>query len=159
MVEMERAGLPTVSFTAAGFVKDARRSAQAFGLTALPIAVVPLPLTNQTPEEVRRAVDGCIDQVIQGLTESPATIVEAPAAGPAAERLTIEGADTLEALDRMNALFLERGWRDAFPTGPPRAGTASSGCSEARAGRGTKWARCSSPASGLAPSRRSRSTR
>ena len=89
MVEMERAGLPTVSFTAAGFVKDARRSAQAFGLTALPIAVVPLPLTNQTPEEVRRAVDGCIDQVIQGLTESPATIVEAPAASPIAERLTV----------------------------------------------------------------------
>ena len=119
MVEMERAGLPTVSFTAAGFVKDARRSAQAFGLTALPIAVVPLPLTNQTPEEVRRAVDGCIDQVIQGLTESPATIVEAPAAGPVAERLTIEGADTLDALDRMNGLFLERGWSDAFPLVPP----------------------------------------
>ena len=119
MVEMEKAGVPTVSFTAAGFVKDARRSAQAFGLTALPVAVVPLPLTNQTPEEVRRAIDGCIDQVIQGLTESPATIVEAPAAGPAAERLTIEGADTLEALDRMNAVFLERGWSDAFPLVPP----------------------------------------
>src|SRR3990172_1927970 len=119
MVEMERAGLPTVSFTAAGFVKDARRSAQAFGLTALPIAVVPLPLTNQTPEEVRRAVDGCIDQVIQGLPESPATIVEAPAAGPTAERLTIEGADTLDALDRMNGLFLDRGWSDAFPLVPP----------------------------------------
>src|SRR3990170_6605165 len=119
MVGMERAGLPTVSFPAAGFVKDARRSAQAFGLTALPIAVVPLPLTNQTPEEIRRAVEGCIDQVIQGLTESPATIVEAPAAGPVAERLTIEGADTLDALDRMNGLFLERGWSDAFPLVPP----------------------------------------
>src|SRR3970040_2590106 len=112
MVQMERVALATASSTAAGFVKDARRSAQAFGLTALPIAVVPLPWTNQTPEEVRRAVDGCIDQVIQGLTESPATIVEAPAAGPAAERLTIEGADTLDALDRMNGVLPQRGWGD-----------------------------------------------
>src|SRR3990172_735495 len=119
MVEMERAGLPTVSFTAAGFVKDARRSAQAFGLTALPIAVVPLPLTNQTPEEVRRAVDGCTDRGTGAPPEPRGTIGGARAAGPAAERLTIEGADTLDALDRMNGLFLERGWSDAFPLVPP----------------------------------------
>src|SRR3990172_2942747 len=144
MVEMERAGLPTVSFTAAGFVKDARRSAQAFGLTALPIAVVPLPLTNQTPEEVRRAVDGCIDQVIQGLTESPATIVEAPAPGPAAERLTIEGADTLDALDRMNGLFLERGWSDPFPLLPPTPDRVDRMLGGTRRGRGEGGA-------GLAP--------
>src|SRR4030067_3136363 len=106
MVERERAGLPTVSFTAAGCVKDARRSAQAFGLTALPIAVVPLPLTNQTPEEIRTAVDGCIDQVIRGLTEAPAVVVEPPAAAVAAERLSIEGTDAPDALDPINGAFL-----------------------------------------------------
>ena len=46
MVELEKAGVPTVSFTAKGFVEDSRRSAQAFGLPAAPIAVVDLPFTN-----------------------------------------------------------------------------------------------------------------
>ncbi len=119
MVELEKAGVSTVAFTAEAFVKDARRSAQAFGLPALPIAVVPLPLTNQTPDEIRRAVDGCIDQVIEALTTPPALVVEAPAAGVPAERLTIDGPDLLDALDRMTRLFLEQGWSDGFPLLPP----------------------------------------
>jgi len=119
MVELEKAGVPTVSFTAESFVKDARRSAQAFGLPALPIAVVPLPLTNQTPDEIRRAVDGCIDQVIEALTTLPAITVETPAAGTLTERLLVEGIDPLDTLDRMTRLFLERGWSDGFPLVPP----------------------------------------
>ncbi len=119
MVELEKAGVPTTAFTAAAFASDARRSAQAFGLPALPIAVVPLPLTNQTADEIRRAVDGCIDQVIQALTTPPARAVDAAAAGALAERVTLEGTDLLDALDRMTRLFLERGWSDGFPLVPP----------------------------------------
>jgi hypothetical protein len=118
MVELEKAGVPTVSFTAAAFGQDARRSAQAFGLPALPIAVVPLPFTNQTVDEIRRAVDGCIDQVVQGLTAGPTVSLEAPSAQPA-ERLVVDGTDALDALDRMTTLFLERGWSDGFPLVPP----------------------------------------
>ncbi len=117
MVELEKAGVPTVSFTAKAFEKDSRRSAQAFGLTAAPIAVVDLPFTNQTVDEVRRAVDGCIDQVIAGVTVAPA--VTEISAGVPAERLRIEGTDALDALDAMTALFLERGWSDGFPLVPP----------------------------------------
>jgi hypothetical protein len=116
---MEKAGVPTVSFTAESFARDARRSAQAFGLQALPIAVVPLPLTNQTPDDIRRAVDGCIDQVIEGLTTPPPLIVEAPVPGAPAERILVEGTDALEAWERMTDLFLERGWSDGFPLVPP----------------------------------------
>ena len=118
MVELEKAGVPTVSFTAKGFVEDSRRSAQAFGLPAAPIAVVELPFTNQTPEEIRRAVDGCIDQLIGALTKVPTTPPAAVKAAPA-ERLTFEGTDLLEAMDQMTALFFERGWSDGFPVVPP----------------------------------------
>src|SRR5262245_17197067 len=115
MVELEKAGVPTVSFTAASFAEDAHRSALAFGLAALPIAVVPLPLTNQTVDEVRRAVDGCIDQVIDGLTTPPPVTGEVPPAAPA-ERLWVDGDDPLDATQ---GIFLERGWSDGFPLVPP----------------------------------------
>ncbi|MBI4590280.1 MAG: hypothetical protein HY725_15725 [Candidatus Rokubacteria bacterium] len=111
--------MPTVSFTAEAFARDARRSAETFGLPALPIAVVPLPFTNQTADEIRRAVEGAIDQVIQALTTPPALHVEVPAAAASAESIPIEGSDPLDALDRMTRLFLERGWSDGFPLVPP----------------------------------------
>ena len=57
MVELEKAGVPTVSFTARAYANDARASAQAFGLPAAPIAVVDLPFTNQKVDEIRRAVE------------------------------------------------------------------------------------------------------
>lgn len=117
MVELEKAGVPTVSFTARAFEHDARRSAQAFGLAAAPIAIVDLPFTNQTADEIRRAVDGCIDQVIEALTKSP-TLAEASAHATLAERLVFEGADLLEASDRMTEAFFERGWSDGFPAVP-----------------------------------------
>ncbi len=117
MVELEKAGVPTVSFTAKAFAKDARRSAQAFGLPSAPIAVVDLPFTNQAADGIRRAVDGCIDQVIDALTTAP----RAPevAVGAPAERITIEGGDVSDAFDRMTALFLARDWSDGFPLVPP----------------------------------------
>src|SRR3990172_6744084 len=52
MVELERRGIPTVVFTAQHFVPDARRSAQSFGLSGLPLAVVPLPFTNPRPHDL-----------------------------------------------------------------------------------------------------------
>jgi hypothetical protein len=118
MVELEKAGVPTVSFTAKGFVEDSRRSAQAFGLPAAPIAVVDLPFTNQTPEEIRRAVAGTMEQLVGALTQAPAAPPAAVRAAPA-ERLGFEGPDLLDAMDEMTALFLERGWSDGFPIVPP----------------------------------------
>ena len=70
MVELEKQGIPTVIFTAQAFVKDARQSAKSFGLKNLPLAVVPLPFSNQTPESIRKMVDDCFDQVVVGLTRA-----------------------------------------------------------------------------------------
>jgi len=121
MVELERRGIPTVLFTAAHFVHDANRSAASFGLPGLPLAVVPLPFTNQTPEAVHRMARDAFEQVVSGLTRP----VETPKAAerPAAdEALAYEGADLLAAWDRMNADFLKRGWSDGFPlVAPTRA--------------------------------------
>ena len=114
MVELERRGIPTVVFTAQHFVPDARRSAQSFGLSGLPLAVAPLPFTNQRPEDVHRMAEAAVDQVVAGLTEvvEPWTDEVRPVAD---ERLVYEGGDLLDAWEGMNRDFLTRGWSDGFP--------------------------------------------
>jgi hypothetical protein len=121
MVELERRGIPTVIFTAATFVEDARRSAQSFGLAGLPLAVVPAPLTNQRPADIHRMVEMAFDQVVAGLTRpvEALEIIDRPAP---AERLVYDGDDQLDALEQMNRDFLAKGWSDGFPLLAPTAG-------------------------------------
>ncbi|OGK80018.1 MAG: hypothetical protein A2W08_15010 [Candidatus Rokubacteria bacterium RBG_16_73_20] len=117
MVELERRGIPTVLFTAQTFVHDAHRSAASFGLPGLPLAVVPLPFTNQKPEDVHRMAEAAFDQVVAGLTKAvEARAVERPALE---ERLAYEGDDLLDAWGRLQADFLKRGWGDGFPLVAP----------------------------------------
>jgi hypothetical protein len=118
MVELERRGIPAVLFTADTFVHDARRSAASFGLPGLPLAVVPRPFTNQRPEDIHRMVDEAFEQVLAGLTRDVET-PEHREPPPVEETLAYEGADLLEAWDRMNGDFLRRGWSDGFPLVAP----------------------------------------
>lgn len=145
MVELERRGVPTVIFTAEAFVRDAQHSAQTFGLADLPLAVVPLPFTNQSAESIRKMVDACFGEVIAGLTQTvkrPGAYTKRPeiAEGPfrisecgpqgcelgpniglhiSEENLIFEGEDLLGAWGTMNRQFLEYGWGDGFPLVPP----------------------------------------
>src|SRR5438046_9000917 len=99
MVELERRGMPTVLFTAQTFVHDAHRSAASFGLAGLPLAVVPLPFTNQTPRDIQGMAERAFDQVQAGLTRT----VEAPKAGdcpPRDQRLRYDGDDLPDAWGR-----------------------------------------------------------
>jgi hypothetical protein len=118
MIELERRGVPTVLFTAQTFVHDAHRSAASFGLPGLPIAVVPLPFTNQRPEDIHRMAEGAFDQVVAGLTRAVAT-TEPASRPPVPARLGYQGADLLAAWDEMNRDFLRRGWGDGFPVVAP----------------------------------------
>ena len=70
MVELEKQGVPTVIFTAQAFEGDAHQSAKTFGVTGLPLAVVPLPFSNQSPEGIEKMVDDAFDQVVAGLTRA-----------------------------------------------------------------------------------------
>jgi hypothetical protein len=118
MVELERRGIPTVIFTARHFVHDAERTAASLGLPGLPLAIVPQPFTNQTPEAIHRMVDEAFEQVIGGLRRP----VEAPkpAERPSAEeRLVYEGEDAYAAWEAMNRDLLRRGWSDGFPLVAP----------------------------------------
>jgi len=118
MVELERRGIPTVIFTAKTFVDDAQRTAAHLGLPGLPLAVVPLPFTNQKPEAVHAMAEAAFEQTVAGLTR-PVEEPKATERHVADERLTYEGADALAAWAAMNADFLARGWSDGFPLVAP----------------------------------------
>ncbi len=126
MSALERRGIPTVSITASIFEEDARFSAKVFGLPELPIALVPQPLTNRTPEAIHRMVDAAMPRLIEALTRDPERLDAPPdlehvqlAPEPA---LRYEGGDLLEAFDRLNADFVRRGWSDGLPLVPPTPG-------------------------------------
>ena len=121
MMEFEKRGIPTVSWTAEGFVEDALRSAENFGMATLSMATMPLPFTNQSPDNIERMVSECIDQVAHGLTKTPekAREVDAGFMIVSDERLIFEGEDLLEAMEVMNRQFLEWKWSDGFPLIPP----------------------------------------
>ena len=121
MVELEKTGIPTVSWVAQGFIKDALGSARAFGVATLSIADMPHTFTNQSPEIIKDMVGASIDQIIQGLTEPPEamhladegfTTISDPV-------LTFEAVDLLETMETMNRRFLEWRWSDGFPLVPP----------------------------------------
>jgi hypothetical protein len=119
MVELERRGIPTVSWTASHFVADAHRSASNFGLAQLRLAEMPLPFTNQQTAQIHQMVDAALPQVVAGLTQQVATNVVAETESTPADLLTIEATDVLAALEVMQQEFLARGWSDGFPLLPP----------------------------------------
>lgn len=120
MVEFETRGVPTVSFTARAFERDAHRSAETFGLVQLPIAVVAAPFTSQPVEAINSLVEACIDQVVSGLTtEVPSTERESEVTVLDEDWLTFSGDDLLDAASSMNRQFLDYGWTDGFPLVPP----------------------------------------
>jgi hypothetical protein len=122
MVEFEKRGVPTVSWVARAFDKDAQRSAENFGVPTLAIAHMPLPFTNQSPDIINNMVSAGIDEVIQGLTEAPENSgADAGFTTIPQQELSFEGKDLLEAMEAMNRRFLEWRWSDGFPLIPPTA--------------------------------------
>lgn len=120
LIEFEKHGVPSVGFVAAQFVTDARHSAGSFGIPDLALTEVPLPFTNQTPDEIRANVDKNIDRIVAGLTQplvrhnhaTKLTLIDDA-------WLDFNGPDVLSAMEQMNDQFLSYGWGDGFPLIPP----------------------------------------
>lgn len=118
-IEFEKVGLPSVTLTAAGFEADARRTGESFGIPGIPLAVVPRPFTNATPQMIAEMIDGCVEQIVHGLTVDPAASALAGLnSGTSDSTLKFEGQDQLEAAHRMNQVFIEKGWSDGLPLVP-----------------------------------------
>lgn len=117
MVQLEKIGIPTVSFTSRHFERDARTTGDIVGLASVPLAIVEETFTSHTDEAIQAMVDTTIDHIVKSFTEMPPEVGRETAS--LAERETVSGGDQLDCLDRFNRLAIERGWSDGFPLVPP----------------------------------------
>ena len=93
MAELEKAGVPTVSFVARDFVKDWQHSAPVFGLKELPRVVVPHPFVGRQAEDIYPDVDIAFEALVKMLTGPMEQKVGEQEAGHPAEIIEIEGED------------------------------------------------------------------
>lgn len=119
MAQLEKAGVPTVSFVARGFSNAWQRSGPLFGAVELPFVVVSRPFVGLKAEDIHPDVDAVFHSLVDMLTKSATQrITEEKVARPV-EVIAIEGDDRYAALEHMNQMFLDHGWSDGFPLWAP----------------------------------------
>ena len=123
MVELEKAGVPTVTILSDGFQDDALASAKAFGMADITFTVVPKVYNNISVDESVAQTDPAVDEVIRLLTtpENGYAIESADLDRRANGVETFEGVDQFAALERFNDGYLDNDWGDGFPMIPPTA--------------------------------------
>ena len=119
MAELEKAGVPTVSFVTRDFVKPWQIDASQFGVRELPKVVMARPFAGMQAEDIHSQVDPAVEALIKMLTQRMTQEVENKENAQAAEVIAIEGEDRYAALESMNRLFLKQGWGDGFPLWAP----------------------------------------
>ncbi len=93
--------------------------AKSEGIAALPVVSVPAPLWARTTEENRASASAVFEEVCRALTNPLPTEEEAIGKDTREELFTIAGNDYAEAIQNMNALFMEKHWGDGLPLLPP----------------------------------------
>jgi hypothetical protein len=112
-VAAEKAGVPTVTIVATGFLSQARAVAKALGMENLAIAEYPGVIMNQSKEELRKNVETVlVRNIVRELTKPVENAVQSQEPGP--EDIIVEG-----TLDEVSEFFLQKQWSDGLPVIPP----------------------------------------
>lgn len=119
MAELEKAGIPTVGIVDRTFEKNWLASSKVFGVRVLRKLLVPRPLVGLVAEDVYPFVDAVFDELVRALTAPMEVELPEAAAADLSDIITIDGVDRYAALEKMNRLFLDRGWGDGFPLWAP----------------------------------------
>ena len=115
-LEAERAGIPTVVVTAAGFSALARLTARAAGVQALRIAEYPGPVGIHGADVIAEKIEAAlIDQIVEGLTAASGEHASGAAASVWDPRKIVFAG----SLDEVNRFFAENEWSDGLPVIPP----------------------------------------
>jgi len=109
----EKAGIPTATIVATGFLGQAKATAKALGMANLGIAEYPGIIMNQSKEELRKNVEEVlVKNIIQVLTKPVENAVKVNEPGRA--DIIFEG-----TLDEVNEYFIQKQWSDGLPIIPP----------------------------------------
>lgn len=117
MVQLEKAGIPTVVLLSDGFQHDADASARAFGMGPIPRVEVPQVYNNITTDEAYAQTEPVVPEMMELLTKQvPLDTIEKEAVKKAQTRKEVfSGEDALDALEAFNEAFIDRDWGDGFP--------------------------------------------
>jgi len=112
-VAAEKAGIPTVTIVATGFLGQAKAVAKALGMANLGIAEYPGIIMIQSKEELRKNTEEVLARnIVRELTESVASTVKVQEPGLA--DIVVEG-----TLDEVHEYFVRNQWTDGLPIIPP----------------------------------------
>ena len=124
-----------------------KAEAECLGYPGLPLAIVPHPVADRSPEEIVAIAEAAADEVVHLLeTDAGALAEECKARTPPARKMRYKGLFSgdytrpdaprefkgPDGLDQVVGLFYQRGWTDGLPIVAP---------TEARRNRGASWSR------------------
>lgn len=110
-IAAEELGIPSVMIAAPGFVKQAKITARAAGLKALPVAEYPGAFASHTREEL-------IDNTRRVLWPQIKKALTTPAAEAELAEVP-RGVEVFSSAEEFQQAFLESGWTDGLPVIPP----------------------------------------
>lgn len=118
---LEKLSIPAVGIFTSAFIQLAKGQAIGAGMPDMRFAVVPHPVDGLPANVVQAKAQGIVDDIIKALTCPPKDDqrISADTAVGMEVTVRIRGADPWDALEKMNRLFLHRGWSSGFPLVPP----------------------------------------
>ncbi|MEC8911075.1 MAG: hypothetical protein VYC44_08815, partial [Chloroflexota bacterium] len=122
MVAVEKAGVPAVAIAAKSFARAWQSCVDGWGQPSASFVTIPHATTGQQADFIHRMVDEQIDEIIQRLTEIPASAATARGSRNGSnitELFDIEMDETPEGLDAVNRFLADRDWSDGIPVIPP----------------------------------------
>ncbi|MEC9309875.1 MAG: UGSC family (seleno)protein, partial [Chloroflexota bacterium] len=121
MVAIEKAGIPAVGIAAQSFARAWQSCVDGWGQPNTAFVTIPHATTGQKAVYINQMVDGAIDAIISGLTETSSLppIQQAPPENSATEVFTVNMDSSAMGLNAVNDFLSDRDWTDGMPVIPP----------------------------------------
>jgi hypothetical protein len=123
MVAIEKAGIPAVGIAAQSFARAWQSCVDGWGQPNTAFVTIPHATTGQQPVYINQMVDGAIDAIISGLTETSSLppIQQTPSENSPTEVFTVNMDSSAIGLNAVNEFLSDRDWTDGMPVIPPTA--------------------------------------
>jgi hypothetical protein len=115
LARIEKKGIPTFTVTRQGFPPVVKNCFMSLGLTH-DASLFEFPSSMFLPGGDLSPLERYVDKIVHGLTGWEST--QKTKASAAVEMLTVEAEDYVQAIEKLNTIFLQKSWGDGFPVMP-----------------------------------------